>query len=164
MSSLPPSASVLQALIHDRLPLTRAIGLGISAWDGAALSMRAPLAPNINDKGCAFAGSIATVMTLSGWALVTLLLKEQGREESVFAAHSEIRYRRPVWSDFETCAKLTAESDVERFLGTLDAHGKAGLTVSCCLRERNGDVDCATLTAKFVAKLTAAGGAPDRSR
>jgi thioesterase domain-containing protein len=49
----------------DRRPITRAMQLEIAAWDGESLQIRAPLPPNVNDKGCAFGGSLVSVMTLA---------------------------------------------------------------------------------------------------
>jgi hypothetical protein len=54
-----------QAQLLADIPLTRFMHLAITGWDGDSLRMSAPLAPNINDKGCAFGGSLASVMTLA---------------------------------------------------------------------------------------------------
>ena len=42
--------------------------LQIAAYDGDSLSLHAPLAANFNDKGCAFGGSLTSLMTLAGGA------------------------------------------------------------------------------------------------
>ena len=60
--------------IRDRvreIPLARAMALTVAGYDGATLALAAPLAPNGNDKGCAFGGSLASLMTLAGWAWST---------------------------------------------------------------------------------------------
>ena len=152
MSPLPDAARSLDALIHDTIPLTRALGVAISAWDGQRLTMDAPLAPNVNDKGCAFGGSLASTMTLAGWSLVTLLLRRHGHDCDVFVAHSEVAYLAPVWKDFRASATLDADTDADTFLRTLATRGKARATVHCRVREHDGHADCATLLARFVAK------------
>lgn len=157
MTSLPVSARSLQHLIHETIPQARSIDLAISAWNGDTLGMEAPLAPNINDKGCAFGGSLTSTMTLAGWALVTLLLQEHGWHCDVFVARSEVAYLAPVWKDFRACAELDEEADTEAFFRTLKARGKARLTVRCHVREQGGDTDCATLVARFVAKQRESG-------
>ena len=55
-------------------------------YSGHAITLSAPLAPNINDKGTAFAGSTAGLATLTGWCLITLWLREQGIAADVMIA------------------------------------------------------------------------------
>ena len=63
-------AAQLQAYILEHIPLARAMALRVARHDGAELELTAPLAANINDKGFAFGGSMASLMTLAGWGLV----------------------------------------------------------------------------------------------
>lgn len=60
------------------MPPVAALGLHVSAFDGRSLRLSAPLSRNVNDKGCAFGGSMSSLMTLAGWALVTSVLVEAG--------------------------------------------------------------------------------------
>lgn len=152
MVTLPDAARRLDTRIRTQIPLTRAIDSRISAWDGDTLVMDAPLAPNGNDKGCVFGGSLASVMTLAGWALVTLALEQRGLDCDVFIARSDVAYLAPVWQDFQVHAELDEGADWDIFFRTLAAHSKARMTVCCHAHERGSDTRCATLTAKFVAK------------
>lgn len=155
MNELPVPARSLQAFIHDSIPLARCIDLSITRWDGHTLGMDAPLAANINDKGCAFGGSLASTMTLAGWSWVTLLLREHDLDCDVFVARSEVAYLAPVWKDFQANAELAPGADTPRFLRTLKQRGKARIDVACRVREHDGAIDCATLQARFVAKTRA---------
>lgn len=116
METVPAAASHLETRIRDEIPLARAIDLRIAAWNGDTLVMTAPLAPNINDKGCAFGGSLASLMTLAGWALVELALESRGHACDVFVSRSEVVYRAPVWSDFHARAARAEGADWEPFL------------------------------------------------
>ena len=49
------------------IPLLNAMHLALVDYDDLTLTMEAPLAPNINNKGTAFGGSIASIC-LSYWA------------------------------------------------------------------------------------------------
>ena len=60
------AAHDLTRFIRDEIPLARAMDLELLAHDGDRLALRAPLAPNVNDKGCAFGGSLVSLMTLPG--------------------------------------------------------------------------------------------------
>ena len=59
-------AALLDALdAHlQAMPPVAALRLRIAGYDGARLRLRAPLDANVNDKGCAFGGSLASLMTL----------------------------------------------------------------------------------------------------
>jgi thioesterase domain-containing protein len=81
-------------------------------------SLLAPLAPNVNDKGCAFGGSLVSLMTLCGWALVELALRRRGEDCDVFVAESTVRYLSPLWQDFRSEARLAADADWPTFFRT----------------------------------------------
>lgn len=152
MNTLPATARQLETRIRDEIPLARAIDLGIHAWNGNMLVMTAPLAPNVNDKGCAFGGSLSSLMTVAGWALVVLALESRDLNCDVFVGRSEAVYRAPVWSDFEAHATLVESADWEAFFATLSRRGKARISLQCRIQETGSDTACATLSADFVAK------------
>ena len=83
------------------MPPVAALGLRIVEATGERLRLHAPLAPNINDKGCAFGGSLGSLMTLAGWGLIVLRLAEVGLDADVFVADSETRYCAPLFADLE---------------------------------------------------------------
>ena len=47
-----------QKRINQNIPLTKAMGLKLLEWDGTALLLSAPLAPNSNHQGTGFGGSL----------------------------------------------------------------------------------------------------------
>jgi len=138
-----------QQLLAD-IPLARAMQLRVAAWNERGLVLAAPLAPNINDKGCAFGGSLASLMTLAGWGVIVLQLRAVGRECDIYVQDSTVRYLAPVWSDFVTQAQLAEGESWETFLATLAQRGRARLRVVCRVALEDGR-DAATLEARFVA-------------
>jgi len=144
-------ASELVSFIHARIPLARAMALELAAHDGDRLALRAPLAPNVNDKGCAFGGSLASLMTLAGWGLVELALRERGIDCDVYVGESSVRYLAPVWTDLLAEARLAEGADWAAFFATLAARGKARIEVACTVAGADG-APAATLAARFVAK------------
>ena len=54
------------------IPLLDAMQLSFVRFDDLTLTMEAPLAPNINNKGTAFGGSIARICLFGGGAVATL--------------------------------------------------------------------------------------------
>src|SRR3569833_4391775 len=87
------------------IPLARAMHLRVANYAPDALALAAPLAPNVNDKGCAFGGSLASLMTPAGWALVELELQRRGEDCDVFVGDSHVRYLEPVRGDFRAEAR-----------------------------------------------------------
>jgi thioesterase domain-containing protein len=145
------TADALVRFIRDEIPLARAMDLQLHAHSADRLSLAVPLAPNVNDKGCAFGGSLVSLMTLAGWALVELALRERGEDCDVFVGESTVRYLAPVWTDFRADAVLAPESDWTTFFATLQTRGRARIEVACEVPGDDGK-PAATLAARFVAK------------
>ncbi|MBL0162202.1 MAG: YiiD C-terminal domain-containing protein [Xanthomonadales bacterium] len=145
----PLRESVERQLLED-IPLARAIQLRIAAWDGDSLRMTAPLAANVNDKGCAFGGSLVSVMTLACWSLIRLAAEHAGEDCDIYVQDSTVRYLAPVWSDFSADARLAPAQSWQGFFTTLNARGKSRLTAVCEIRLADG-VIASTLEARFVA-------------
>lgn len=147
-------AQDLTRFIRTEIPLAGAMDLQLDRYSDDAISLAAPLAPNVNDKGCAFGGSLVSLMTLTGWALVELALQRRGEHCDVFVGESTVRYLEPVWSDFRSEARLADEADWETFFATLAARGKARIEVACAV-PGSAARPAATLAARFVAKRRA---------
>ena len=152
MSPEPSSASAT-ALVDEILaaiPLTRAMALSAVDYDGTSLTLAAPLAPNVNDKGCAFGGSLVSLMTLAGWGLVKLALDRQHRDCDIYVQDSDVRYLAPVWNDFEAVARLVDRESFAAMIEALAARGRARTRVRCVVPLPDGTA-AATLEARFVA-------------
>ena len=116
----------LDAFFAQHIPLTQAMGLHVAGRDGSGLRLAAPLAPNLNDKGTAFAGSLAAIVTLAGWALTTLVLREAGIEDAqVAVGRAETDYLRPVRSALLADCRQPPPAEIERFLGDYRSRGRA---------------------------------------
>ncbi len=142
-------AALERSILAD-IPLARTMQLRARRYDGDRLVFSAALAPNINDKGCAFGGSLTSLMTLVGWGLVKLALNANGRECDLYVRDSHVRYLAPVWQDFEAVAVLGKEQSFAALFDAFDAHGKAGIEVRCHVPLADGG-EAATLEARFVA-------------
>lgn len=146
----PGRASALATHLLADIPLTRAMGLSIAGHDGNTLTLAAPLAPNVNDKGCAFGGSLASLMTLAGWGLIKLATDARGVDCEIYVQDSAIRYLAPVWHDFIAVAQLDEGERFDAFFDALAARGKGRLRVQCVVPLSDGRA-AATLEARFVA-------------
>ena len=99
-------------------------------YDGACLTVTAPLAENINHKDTAFAGSLNALATLTGWGLIWLVLKEAHEEAKVIIQESTIQYLVPVAGDFSAQCHKPQEDQLARFLHILRERGKARITLT----------------------------------
>ncbi|MEP7185123.1 MAG: YiiD C-terminal domain-containing protein [Rhodanobacter sp.] len=151
-STKTASAPELIQFLRDNIPLAHAMDLQLADYGDDSLSLIAPLPPNVNDKGCAFGGSLVSLMTLSGWALVELALRRRGSDCDVFVAESTVRYLAPLWEGFRSDAQLSGDSGWDTFFTTLDTRGRARISVDCVVPGENGKPAC-TLSARYVAKL-----------
>jgi thioesterase domain-containing protein len=144
--------SALAALDHhyQSMPPVAALRLRIAGFDGDCLRLRAPLAANVNDKGCAFGGSLASLMTLAAWGVVTLHLRQAGVAADVFVADSQLRYRAPLYADLEAEAQLAEGESWTRFLAQLRERGRAGVRLACRVRLPHGGI-AAESDARYVA-------------
>ena len=107
------------------MPPVAAMEVAIVGYDGRALRLRAPLSRNINDKGCAFGGSLASLMTLAAWGVVSLHIQGAGMEAEVYVADSQVRYLAPLWADLDAEARAAPDVDWHAFLATLAERGRA---------------------------------------
>mgnify|MGYP001493776877 CR=1 FL=1 len=113
------------------MPPVAALGLRVdSAADDDRLCLRAPLAANVNDKGCAFGGSLVSLMTLAGWGLIVRRLAEAGEDADVYVAATEVRYRAPLYAELAAVAEPAEGESWEAFLAALRDAGKARFAVA----------------------------------
>ena len=132
------------------MPPVAAMQVSIAGYDGERLRLHAPLSHNVNDKGCAFGGSLSSLMTLAAWGLVTLHVQAAGMEADVYVADSQVRYLAPLFDDLEAEAHASPESDWHDFLATLSQKGRARTELVARVTLPDGK-DAATFRARFVA-------------
>lgn len=131
-------AQSLVAQIRGDIPLTSAMQVQATEYDGQRLVLRVPLYANINDKATAFAGSIAALANLTGWTLLTLWVEERFGPCQVAVYHSDIRYRKPIKADFSAEVSLPAAEVLSVFEQTLEAKGKAKISLEVRLAGDDG--------------------------
>ena len=135
---------------YQAMPPVSAMAVGIAGYDGERLRLHAPLARHVNDKGCAFGGSMASLMTLAGWGLFTLRLRSAGLEAEVFVADSAVTFRQPLFADLVADARRAHDASWDGVLDALHAGGRARLRVVASVRMPDG-TDAASSRARFVA-------------
>ena len=134
MDSDPAPRAALALLEHhfQSMPPVAALQLHVAGFDGQCLRLHAPLAAHVNDKGCAFGGSLASLMTLAAWGVVTLRLHDAG-------------IRAEAW--------LADAAGWEDFIARLRERGRASIALDACMRLPDGGV-AAECRSRYVAIAT----------
>ena len=139
---------IVREKLKEQVPLLKHIGITVSEYGDLRVVVEAPLEPNLNTHGTAFAGSLYCVGAMTGWSLVHLSLMDAGYEPSVVLAKAEVAYKKPVTHDIR--AETTVDkASFERFLIEFEAKGKARLSATVVIYCEGEEAVC--LTAEYVA-------------
>ncbi|QSX29893.1 thioesterase domain-containing protein [Shewanella cyperi] len=95
-SNFDALVSELAATWHSTIPVSEFMQIRPQQFDGEQLTVAAPLAPNINLHQTMFAGSIYTLLTLTGWGLLWLMQRSHELHGDIVLADAHIRYLAPV--------------------------------------------------------------------
>jgi len=106
------------ANLFTQIEPAKAMQVSVSGYSNGCLELTAPLRPNINDKGTAFAGSISSLLVLAGWGVVMLRLQEAGIQAKVVVSKSETDYKRPIRSDMRSTAEVS-DGQIDQLISDL---------------------------------------------
>jgi len=118
---------------HEKIPLTRAMGVRVEAYTGEYLSLTAPLEANHNHLGTAFGGSLSALATLAGYGMVWLQLGD--RDSHVVIRDSSIRYRHPVTGILRAVCHRPGGEALARFDEKFRNSGKAHLELKVSIED-----------------------------
>lgn len=150
-SAAPVTAQDFQQYMNFHLPITRGMNLLVESVDEDGARMRAPLAPNKNDKGTAFGGCIAAQLLATGWCWLLSKLNRLELAADVVIQGCDIRYLRPVQGEIVSLCRAPSADHISQFESTLRRRGLARVTL---LPEICGAGESlATMEARYVATL-----------
>ena len=142
--------SRLEAILAAMPPVV-AMQVRIVEASASRVVLAAPLAANVNDKGCAFGGSMGSLMTLAGWALAWINLAEAGHEPDLYIASSDVRFLSPVTDELRATAVFTDAMDWPVTLASLEGGAKPRIQVEASIASDHGDSAAAVMRARYVA-------------
>ncbi len=147
MPDLVPLCKELELTWHRDIPLAAAMSIGVAGYDGRTLLVRAPLPPNRNLHGTAFAGSLFSTCVLTGWGAVWLALRERGLTGLIVVADSNIHYRKAVAG--ELVCRCTPDAEALRAgLDQFATAGRASFDLGCSID--HADQRAVTFTGRYV--------------
>jgi thioesterase domain-containing protein len=94
------NAHDLQAYLHERIPLSRAMGVEVRAAGSDGVVLYAPLAPNINHRDTVFGGSASALAILAAWSALYVRMRAEQRAGRIVIRRNKMSYERPITGDF----------------------------------------------------------------
>ncbi len=125
----------LQEFMHREIPITRDMGITVSASNSSRVVLRAPLLRNVNHKKTAFGGSLNSLALLAGWGLLFIMLREKGKSTRIVIQDSSVSYYSSVTNDFEAICQIPDGTTVEKFQNMLERKGKSRIVLDSTIHE-----------------------------
>lgn len=123
----------LARYIHDHIPLSKAIGVSVVSVDADAVTLQAPLEPNLNHQHTVFGGSASALAILASWALLHVRLQYEGITDRLVIQRNVMEYEQPILGQFTARATLERPEGWKPFTDLLARRGKARITVLAVL-------------------------------
>ena len=143
------TTSELEGYLHAHIPLSAAMQVSVAAVDTDGVTLRAPLAPNINHRDTVFGGSASAVAILAAWSLLHTRMRAEGLAARLVIQSNTMDYLLPILGDFTARSALAEPEQWPRFLRMFARMGRARLRVTAQL-ESDGQL-AGRLTGEFVA-------------
>ena len=135
------------------IPLLTAMQLSFVEYDNLTLTMEAPLAPNINNKGTAFGGSIASICLFGGWAVSTLAFADNDiHNTEIVVFKNEMTFEHPARGHLTINAYIKSD-DFEPCLARLKANDRNRIRMNIHVDLFHDEVRCATMKGLYVVWL-----------
>lgn len=139
----------LEQLLHQDIPLTQALGLGVLGWRDGELRLSLPLAANLNHKSSMFGGSLYCGAVLAGWGWLHLSLREAGVTDGhIVIQQAQIDYAEPVLSDALAVCTAPVAAEWDKFLALYQRRGLARLKLHS--RILVGDIEAVRFSGHYV--------------
>lgn len=132
------------------MPPVNAMAIRAVKFDAGILSVSAPLANNVNDKDCAFGGSLVSVMTMAAWGLLSEMCRREQIPAEIYIADTQVRFIAPLFGDLNAEASLHPDTDWNMFLQTLRSKSRARAVIQASIKNEQGQTVC-EMTARFAA-------------
>ena len=127
------NATDLERYLHEHIPLSRAMQVSVVSVQADGVTLRAPLAPNINHQDTVFGGSASALAMLAGWSLLHTRLAAAGLSTQLVIQRNTMNYDQPIAGSFTARSFIQTPAAWDPFLLMLRRKGRARLTVSSVL-------------------------------
>lgn len=139
----------LQRYLNEKIPQSRSMEVTVEEIGEHSLTLSAPLEANINHRDSVFGGSASSVAILSAWAFLHTRMQRLNLSPTLVIQNNTMSYDHPILGRFQAVAALPEGARWERFLKTLERHGRARIEVQSKLYFNNKVAG--VMTGNFVA-------------
>ena len=123
----------LQKYLHERIPISKAMGVKVLEATVNGVKLAAPLSPNINHRETVFGGSSSAVAILSAWSLLYLRLKNENIKSRIVIQRSTMNYEHPI-ADMFTASSVNCDPLIWlKFIAMLKRKNRARVKISSIL-------------------------------
>lgn len=141
-----------QQLVNNTIPISKSIGWNIQALSSSHIITNNLLAPNINIHNTAFAGSQYACCMATGWTLMKCWADLNEYPAELVAAEGNIRYLKPVTTDFICQASFNEQhQDYKKLLERKSLLKSSSVALEVEIICEN--IICAIMDIKFVFKI-----------
>ena len=144
-----PSMLDIEFFLHLQIPVTATLGVQIIAADADGVRLRAPLEPNLNAHGTAFAGSIASLAILSGWIWLFLHLRRHALHYRPVVRRHSIEYLKPLSGPFDSVCTAPERATAAMFRKDLIERKRARIWLETAVFSSTTDL-AASATGEYV--------------
>ncbi len=130
----------LQNYLETHIPMFTLMAMEILKADQNSVEFKAASAPNLNDKGTIFAGSVYSVAVLAGWSYIFLRMRNNGIKQQLVIYTADIKYRRPLIGEFSVRTTPVVDEQWSGFKEDIDTKGKGSLTLQLEIVSGNGEI------------------------
>ena len=142
----------LVAYLREKVPMARHFDIRPGRVDDTGLILEAPLASNFNDKKTAFAGTLASLCTLSGWAMTSLVCEDAGYQSDIAVIKSDVRYARPCSEQMiQARCDWPSPEETARLIDLLERQSRGVISLNAKVLSR--DKTAVTYTGDYSAKI-----------
>jgi thioesterase domain-containing protein len=137
----------LENYLHEQIPASKLLEVGVKSCSNSKVELYAPLAPNINHKNTVFGGSLSVLAILAGWSLVHMRLNSVRNE--IVIQESSMSYLKVANGEFLAVSLYKRSNQWDKFNRSFTRRGKGRIQIESNIL-CNGEI-IATFLGKYVA-------------
>jgi len=134
------NAHDLQAYLHERIPLSLAMGVAVRAAGSDGVVLYAPLAPNINHRDTVFGGSASALAILAAWSALYVRMQAEGLHGRIVIRRNTMSYERPIAAGFTASATAPGDDAWATLAATIGRRRPARIRVNSLLESEGREV------------------------
>jgi thioesterase domain-containing protein len=109
------------------------MGVEVVEAESNGVTLRAPLAPNINHRETVFGGSASAVAILAAWSLLYVRLQLEHVNCRIVIQRNTMNYARPIVDAFVASSTIQDSLTWEKFVKTLKRKNRSRISVPAIL-------------------------------